>query len=152
MISRTDSHLLKLIFFQTGLIRSSYSACSIIPSDQQIYQAAQLYVENTYKISFICAQYGIKSIFFLQPDIFSKQLKTPEEIEISKYWALKEPGRKRTNAIAYDYILKNSKVPIINLRESINTNELVYLDICHLNKIGNEILAKILAQHLKNAF
>jgi hypothetical protein len=152
MISRTDSHLLKLIFFQTGLIRSSYSARSIIPSDRQIYQAAQLYLENTYKISIICSHYGIKSIFFLQPDVFSKQLKTSEEIEIANYWARKEPGRQRTNAIAYDYIIKNSKVPIINLRESIDTHEMVYLDVCHLNKVGNAILAKNMARHLKNAF
>jgi hypothetical protein len=148
IIARTNSYVLELLFFRTGLIRSSFSARSIIPADRAIQQAAQLYLDNIYKITVICKPYGITPLFFLQPVIFTKKPLSVAEKEIAQYWSRKQPGMARSYSLGYDYIMKNTKVPVTDLSNSINTTEPVFFDACHMNKLGNKMVGQIMAQEL----
>ncbi len=140
------SNLLTLIFLKTALINAPFR--SKTPQEEEIKEAAQIYINNIKKIDDICSINNIRCLFFLQPTLFHKSNKADAEKAILKQWSNFHPNISRSLDIGYSYILNNSNIQIINLSESIDTPDHVYIDLCHMNKIGNRILATIIAKEL----
>lgn len=142
------SEVLKLIVFKTGLLHS-HLYVRTAPSLEQIHLAAQLYVENTNKVTVICQAYQIHCLFFLQPTLLGKTYLTSEEKLLEDYWNSIFPNLEKTFSEGYKYIKENVRVHLVDLSNSIQTKEHVYLDLFHMNKLGNEVIGQAIATELK---
>jgi hypothetical protein len=132
-----------------------------MPSEQEILGLeTKTWLKYTKLQSQLYKANGIKGFFFLQPNLRVDNSKTFSSIEQNlrkqKYKDLKLNITKR-----YDYLSKSLRdynttalFPIHNLKNIyMNNNETLYTDhCCHLNNLGNEIMAQEIIKTIQASF
>lgn len=142
LISR--SRLAEKIFYETGLIKTPrLPSKRVINSD--IIKAADYYVENSKKIAMICAAKGVQCLFFLQPNIYTKQTLSATETALAANQTVRHILR-----VGYARIREQMGEDLIDLTDvfaaAANT---VYIDEVHVNKIGSKLIGEAIYNHLQ---
>lgn len=145
MIDR--SKLLEIALVRTGIVRSPRIAQR--PSSDDIIRAAQLYVDNTLKTRILCETYHIRCHFFLQPTLVQKSVKSPEEVLLFEEQTRVFPGVKDSIEQGYQYIRNHTGQAIVDLSRIIDVDDTVFIDLVHVNKTGNRLIAERIAHELQ---
>jgi endonuclease IV len=106
-------------------------------------ETLNIYLANMRILKALSVQYKFKLLCFWQPNIYvKKDLRDFEEI----IYNLNSNEREFTQ-IVYSLFKKDNKLRKIpffyNLQDVVNNaDKAIYLDFCHMNSFGNEIVAK----------
>jgi len=106
-----------------------------------------VYLANVRLVRLLAGEYGFRPIFFWQPVITTKKLKTPDE----RRWVddyTNDPGRRR---ILYEAIIdeRRRRPALVEASDTIDLSALfddwtepVYIDLYHLSEAGNAAVAE----------
>ena len=137
------SALLKALLWGSGIVPSPPRVQKAAPSKASVIESAEVYIRNVRKAQKICEAYQIRCLFFLQPHIFSKDVLTSGEQKIAALGEASFPGYREVLAQGYAHIIATLGNEVIDLRTIYDGEKGdIYFDEVHLNKRGNEILAK----------
>jgi len=150
------------------IIKKPAKNLSVEPVQRNNYlnEIIDTYTSNIKKMHLFCNSLGIKLIIAFQPELGSKTNLSADERAIlstgsftagwginnyskefpSLYRRFIELSKKRLTENGIDYIDINME-PKFN-----NSSSTVFSDVVHTNKDGNEIIAQILYDRLKNSF
>jgi hypothetical protein len=137
-----------------------------VSRDNYLNEIIDTYTNNIKKMHLFCNSLGIKLIIAFQPELGSKTNLSAEELMMlssgsftagwginnyskefpSLYRRFIELSKTRLTENGIDYIDINME-PKFN-----NSSSTVFSDVVHTNKNGNEIIAQILYDRLKNSF
>lgn len=112
-----------------------------------IREAATGYLNNLRAIKGICKEFNIKCISFLQPVVCTKALKSPNEEKLFKTRALLKGKRSKKIDEFYSLILRLAKNDdaqdaIVDLSQVFaGCDKEIFLDECHINDFGSEVVA-----------
>ena len=125
--------------------------------DPRIRKSLTLYKKNMKIISSITSVSEIKFLVVLQPEINLKKKLTKSEYEAQK---LPFPNYTRYFSPIYAWGLQEAegyfreeKIEYLNINkeeEFIESKETLFMDFIHTNGAGNEVIADIIYNHLKN--
>jgi len=117
---------------------------------------AEMWKESSFQMWKICTAYGIGYYHFLQPNQYVKNSKTLSDWERKHVYAGPNNLSRKSVEQAYPDLmaagkdLAEQRVPFFDLTNIFkNNSETVYRDnSCHYNQLGNELLAKRIANVL----
>jgi hypothetical protein len=120
------------------------------------------YVDNLIKMDKFCKSLGIKFVVIFQPELGLKVNKSLIEREILATWQFGSsnyqyefPSLYRTFIDRSKKLLIKNAVDCLDINaetEFKNNSHTLFHDVVHTNKSGNEIIAKVINQHLNMLF
>ena len=141
---------------------------SVEPAQRNNYlnEIIDTYTCNIKKMHLFCNSLGIKLIIAFQPELGSKANLSADERAIlstgsfTAGWGINNyskefPSLYRQFIERSKTILRNNGIDYIDINmepKFNNSSNTVFSDVVHTNKNGNEIIAQILYEHLKNSF
>ncbi|MBF0633256.1 MAG: hypothetical protein HQK85_01195, partial [Nitrospinae bacterium] len=117
---------------------------------------ASIYINNMETVRHLAVQAGVKPIFLLQPQIFSKKKRTPAEENIRMAMLNKEVDVERLYKESYSKIISlanERKLPFYDVSgafDDLDENGIHFNDFCHVDAVGNKALAKAIADVLRH--
>jgi hypothetical protein len=115
------------------------------------------YISNLKKMYDFCQCQGIKFLVVFQPEVGLKSNITSQERLALKYWVIENYGNEFPPL--YKKFIEQSKeiltkegIPFIDINtqpEYRNSPKTLFVDVVHLNKNGNEVVAKVINQYLE---
>ncbi|MEM2963345.1 MAG: SGNH/GDSL hydrolase family protein [Candidatus Anstonellales archaeon] len=113
-------------------------------------EVSNVYFENLKTIDILSKGYGFKSLYFWQPVLFTKEKKSQEELD----FLLNREELKPFFQAVYNKVVTHPRrysFKFYDLKDAFsNTSDTTYIDLYHLNKIGNEIIADLIATAVYN--
>lgn len=123
------SVLAQKLFYSTGLLKTPRRRTSSV-TEEEIFAAADYYVENVQKIELLCKAKDIKCLFFLQP-----------------YKVENNESTRILNA-GYARIISKLADKTIDLRPLFTDKDEAFVDDVHYNKLGSAIVGAAIAKHI----
>ncbi|MBF0292302.1 MAG: hypothetical protein HQK86_09110 [Nitrospinae bacterium] len=124
--------------------------------DEAAGTIASIYINNMETVRHLAVQAGVKPIFLLQPQIFSKKKRTPAEENIRMAMLNKEVDVERLYKESYSKIISlanERKLPFYDVSgafDDLDENGIHFNDFCHVDAVGNKALAKAIADVLRH--
>jgi hypothetical protein len=140
--------LAELVALKTGIINSARLPPSHVDT-KSVEQAAEYYVKMRNYTQAMCEAYRIKCVFIIQPTALVEN--TPgasakAAIHGHQKWFKADKEIYRTG---YDYILRKAGNKVIDASHLFEGKDNVYLDVVHFNKVGSELLGKLIHSAVK---
>ena len=150
------------------IIKKPAKNLSVEPVQRNNYlnEIIDTYTSNIKKMHLFCNSLGIKFLVAFQPELGSKSNLSADERAILSYgsftagWGINSysknfPSLYRQFIERSKTILRDNKIDYIDINidpKFKNSSTTVFSDVVHTNKNGNEIIAQILDERLKNSF
>jgi hypothetical protein len=124
-------------------------------------QISNTYTNNLIKMDKFCHSYGIKFIVVFQPEMGQKSILTDTERNYLKSWPRVWNVDNYENEFPRLYkrlitqsknILTKKGIDFIDINDNSaykNNPNTLFIDFVHLNKSGNQIVARIINEHIK---
>lgn len=118
-------------------------------------ETEQVYLENVRKMFSLSQEYGFKLYIFLQPNLYSgSYIHQTEDIKLGYEWSKeKYPYVSKAFQTGHPYLqnaisdLKKQGLLAFDASDIFNNKRKdIFLDFCHVNSIGNSIIAQHLSQ------
>jgi len=137
--------LFELVLYRTGLVRSTRLAR---PRLSEVPRAAEYYLERTEQSQRVCDSYGIRCVFMLQPYLYAKEARSPTEQSTANYFSRARPQGAQILNKGYQYIRTHAAARGLHLVDLSRRPEpeTLFFDECHLNKRGNAIVGRRIAE------
>lgn len=130
------SKLAETVLVRTGLYQSARLSKGNI-SDSAIKESASYYIADREITKSLCATYGIKCFFVLQPHIFNST--NQEHEKIIKHANTMFPNFQKSIKDGYNFIEINC-YDCINTSDLLNNQSNTFIDPVHFEKKGGELL------------
>ena len=151
-----------------AIIKKPAKNLSVEPVQRNNYlnEIIDTYTSNIKKMHLFCNSLGIKFLVAFQPELGAKSNLSADERAILSYgsftagWGINNyakefPSLYRQFIERSKTILRDNGIDYIDINMDLkfkNSSNTVFSDVVHTNKNGNEIIAQILYERLKNSF
>jgi hypothetical protein len=120
--------------------------------DELLKKISRTYLSNISKMNAFAKARGAKFIVVFQPELGNKQLKSPEEEKILEHFNAKNyyeefPQQYKSIIQQAKRMCEEEQIVYIDMNEEpalIENSQTLFIDIVHLNELGNEIIAEII--------
>ena len=129
-------------------------------ADNYFVEILDTYTNNLKKMNDFCHSQHIKFIVVFQPELGLKANKNSEEQKLLANYKAGSDRYAQEFPVLYNQFIERSKdilkkngidyIDINSKSEFINNRTTLFIDAVHTNKNGNEIIAKIISDYLRN--
>ena len=137
------SRLAELIALKTGFINSARLPPSHVDA-KLIDQAAEYYVKMRNYTQVMCEAYRIKCIFIIQPTALVENTPGASAKAVIRAHQMNFKADTEIYRTGYDYILRKAGSKVMDASHLFEGKDNVYLDVVHFNKVGSELIGKLI--------
>ncbi|MBZ0255086.1 hypothetical protein K8I31_03430 [bacterium] len=129
-------------------------------SDDYFNKTVKAYTDNLLRIALVCEDKGIRFTAAFQPELGGKQPRTEQEEALLNLIEQLAPHYKDNYPAVYQRFIDASNqrllqqdvdtLDVTRAPQFANSDETLFVDSAHFTLRGNQIVAELLAEHLKN--